>query len=174
MSHSVIFDVGHVLIEWHPRHLYSKLLPDDAAIEAFLDEIGFKQWNWALDAGARWDESVAEAVARYPLRRELIEAAHHRWHHKHSDDELDIHSPRQRGFWWSHMFWILAKKYQATETERVKDLAQYPELRWLDRNEHDVRDLLRAYPAEEMNAYRVGPRVNSAQNDDPQLIDPIE
>ncbi len=62
-------------------------------------------------------------------------AAHHRWHHKHSDDEHDIHSPMQRGFWWSHMFWILAKKYRATETHRVKDLAQYPELRWLDRND---------------------------------------
>jgi stearoyl-CoA desaturase (Delta-9 desaturase) len=63
-------------------------------------------------------------------------AAHHRWHHKHSDDELDVHSPRQRGFWWSHMFWILAKKYRATEIDRVKDLAAYPELRWIDR--HDM------------------------------------
>jgi 2-haloacid dehalogenase len=76
---SVIFDVGRVLIEWHPRHLYSKMLPDDAAIEAFLEEIDFDKWNWALDAGGRWDDAVAEAVARYPHRRELIEAAHHRW-----------------------------------------------------------------------------------------------
>ena len=45
--------------------------------------------------------------------------------------------------------------------------------RWLDRNEHDVRDLLRSYPAEEMTAHRVGTRVNSAQNDDPDLIEPI-
>ena len=45
--------------------------------------------------------------------------------------------------------------------------------RWLDRNEHDVRDLLRPYPAEEMTAHRVGSRVNSAQNDDPDLIEPI-
>jgi len=44
--------------------------------------------------------------------------------------------------------------------------------RWLDRGEHDVRDLLRPYPAEEMTAYRVGTRVNSAQNDDPELIEP--
>ena len=45
--------------------------------------------------------------------------------------------------------------------------------RWLDRSEHDVHDLLRPYPAEEMNAYRVGTRVNSAQNDDPELIEPV-
>jgi putative SOS response-associated peptidase YedK len=46
--------------------------------------------------------------------------------------------------------------------------------RWLDRNEHDVRDLLQPYPAEEMNAYRVGTRVNSAANDGPDLIEPAE
>jgi stearoyl-CoA desaturase (Delta-9 desaturase) len=74
----------------------------------------------------------ASAVQKGPLWW----AAHHRWHHKHSDDELDVHSPRRRGFWWSHMFWILARKYRATEFDRVKDLAVFPELRWIDR--HDV------------------------------------
>ncbi|WP_088347727.1 MULTISPECIES: HAD-IA family hydrolase [Rhodomicrobium] len=80
MTRAVIFDVGGVLIEWNPRHLYSKLLPDDAAIQAFLDEIGFHDWNLALDEGARWDASIAELAARHPHRRELIEAAHLRWH----------------------------------------------------------------------------------------------
>lgn len=44
--------------------------------------------------------------------------------------------------------------------------------RWLDRDEADVADLLRPYPAEEMNAYPVGTRVNSADNDGPDLIEP--
>ena len=44
--------------------------------------------------------------------------------------------------------------------------------RWLDRDEADVSDLLRPYPAEEMNAYPVGTRVNSADNDGPDLIEP--
>src|ERR1043165_9218158 len=34
-------------------------------------------------------------------------AAHHRNHHKHSDEPADVHSPVQRGFWWSHVGWIL-------------------------------------------------------------------
>lgn len=80
MTRAVIFDIGGVLIDWNPRHLYSKLLPDDAAIQAFLDEIGFHDWNLALDAGARWDASIAELVARHPHRAALIEAAHLRWH----------------------------------------------------------------------------------------------
>jgi stearoyl-CoA desaturase (delta-9 desaturase) len=60
-------------------------------------------------------------------------AAHHRNHHKFSDEPEDVHSPRQRGFWWSHMGWILVKRHAATHTERVKDLAAFPELRFLER-----------------------------------------
>ncbi|ABS26288.1 acyl-CoA desaturase [Anaeromyxobacter sp. Fw109-5] len=60
-------------------------------------------------------------------------AAHHRDHHRHSDRPPDIHSPLERGFWWSHVGWILARRHDATKLERVKDLARYPELRWLDR-----------------------------------------
>jgi stearoyl-CoA desaturase (Delta-9 desaturase) len=60
-------------------------------------------------------------------------ASHHRRHHKYSDEPEDIHSPRQRGFWWSHMFWILVKRHNKTEWERIKDMSQYPELRFLEK-----------------------------------------
>jgi 2-haloacid dehalogenase len=80
MMQAVIFDIGGVLIDWHPKYLYSKLLPDDAAIDAYLDEIGFLEWNRNLDAGGSWDAAIAELAARHPHRKELIEAAHLRWH----------------------------------------------------------------------------------------------
>jgi 2-haloacid dehalogenase len=80
MRNTVIFDIGGVLIEWNPRHLYSKLLPDDAAIEAFLQEIEFEDWNRRLDGGGLWGPGIAELAGRYPHRQALIEAAHHRWH----------------------------------------------------------------------------------------------
>jgi stearoyl-CoA desaturase (delta-9 desaturase) len=60
-------------------------------------------------------------------------AAHHRDHHRFSDGPGDIHSPLRSGFWWSHVGWILASRHDATKLDRVKDLARYPELRWLDR-----------------------------------------
>ncbi len=59
-------------------------------------------------------------------------AAHHRNHHRDSDTEVDIHSPL-RGFWWSHVGWILCDKYAPTEYDRIKDFAKYPELRFLDK-----------------------------------------
>ena len=60
-------------------------------------------------------------------------AAHHRDHHKYSDQPSDIHSPKQHGLWWAHVGWILSRKWDATKYERVPDLARYPELVWLSR-----------------------------------------
>lgn len=59
-------------------------------------------------------------------------AAHHRAHHRYSDSERDIHSPK-KGFWWSHVGWILCPKYQATDWASIKDFAKYPELVWLNK-----------------------------------------
>lgn len=59
-------------------------------------------------------------------------AGHHRHHHRWSDTEQDIHSPR-RGFFWSHVGWILCRRYDETPWENIKDFARYPELRWLNR-----------------------------------------
>ena len=61
-------------------------------------------------------------------------AANHRNHHKYSDQPEDLHSPRQRGFWWAHVGWILAPDYEGTDLTRIPDMAKYPELRWLNDN----------------------------------------
>ena len=76
---AVAFDLGAVLIDWDARYLYRSLLPDDEAIEAFLAEVGFDEWNTALDAGRDWDEAVAWLSAHHPDRRALIEAFRDRW-----------------------------------------------------------------------------------------------
>lgn len=60
-------------------------------------------------------------------------AAHHRNHHKYSDTDDDVHSPSLRGFWWSHVGWILSPTTEKTDYSIVSDLAKYPELRWLNR-----------------------------------------
>jgi stearoyl-CoA desaturase (Delta-9 desaturase) len=61
-------------------------------------------------------------------------ASHHRHHHRYSDSELDVHSPTRRGFWWSHMGWILAPDYVETDWKRIQDFSKFPELLWLDRH----------------------------------------
>ena len=70
---TVVFDLGGVLIDWDPRHLYRLLMPEDE-VDAFLDEIGFAAWNHAQDAGRSWADAVVAHAALHPHRRELIEA----------------------------------------------------------------------------------------------------
>jgi stearoyl-CoA desaturase (delta-9 desaturase) len=60
-------------------------------------------------------------------------ASHHRLHHRYTDLDDDVHSPRD-GFWWSHVGWILSTRYKATDLSTIKDFASYPELRLLERH----------------------------------------
>lgn len=62
-------------------------------------------------------------------------AAKHRHHHLHSDTENDVHSPRHRGFLYSHLGWIFHRRHDATDLVKVGDLAAYAELMWLHRLE---------------------------------------
>lgn len=80
----------------------------------------------------------ASAVQRGPLWW----ASHHRHHHVNSDEIDDAHSPVQHGFLWSHLGWFLSNKNFSTQTERVKELAKFIELRLLDRFDVIVPTLL--------------------------------
>ncbi|MSP63582.1 MAG: acyl-CoA desaturase [Myxococcales bacterium] len=58
-------------------------------------------------------------------------ASTHRKHHKYSDTPEDVHSPRHRGFWYSHVQWITTGDHVVTDMRSVRDFAHYPELVWL-------------------------------------------
>jgi stearoyl-CoA desaturase (delta-9 desaturase) len=60
-------------------------------------------------------------------------ASHHRLHHRYSDTAEDVHSELRKGFFWSHVGWIMCRKYDATPFEKIRDFAKYPELRFLNR-----------------------------------------
>lgn len=69
------------------------------------------------------------AVQRGPLWW----AAVHRHHHAHSDEEVDAHSPVQKGFLWSHVGWLTSSRNFPTDYRIVRDLMRYPELHFLNR-----------------------------------------
>ncbi|CAH2599647.1 HAD family phosphatase [Rhodovastum atsumiense] len=76
----VVFDLGGVLIDWNPRHLYRKLFAgDEAGMERFLAQVCSPAWNLTLDAGRDWAEAIAELVAQHPEQAALITAYHQRW-----------------------------------------------------------------------------------------------
>lgn len=76
---TVVFDLGGVLIDWNPRHLYRRLFGDEAAMERFLAEVCTMQWNEQQDAGRGWDEAIATLSAQHPQHAGLIAAYRARW-----------------------------------------------------------------------------------------------
>jgi stearoyl-CoA desaturase (Delta-9 desaturase) len=61
-------------------------------------------------------------------------ASWHRHHHKHSDTQRDTHSPRMHGLWHAHLGWVLDGKHDVPDLANVRDLARFPELRFLERH----------------------------------------
>jgi 2-haloacid dehalogenase len=71
---AVVFDLGGVLLDWNPRHLYRKLFDDEAAMERFLAEVCTLEWHAAHDRGVPVEESCARLAAAHPEQAELIRA----------------------------------------------------------------------------------------------------
>lgn len=72
---TVIFDLGGVLIDWDPRHLYRKLfVGDEAAMEHFLATVCTGEWNRCQDAGRSFAEGARLLKAEHPHKSDLIDA----------------------------------------------------------------------------------------------------
>ncbi len=70
---AVVFDFGGVLVDWNPRHLYRKIFSgDEDAMERFLEEIRFYEWNQKQDAGRTFSEAVEDLCKDFPQHCELI------------------------------------------------------------------------------------------------------
>ena len=70
-----IFDLGGVLLEWNPRHLYRKLFPgDERAMEHFLGTVCTVEWNEAQDAGRSFADATEALMPLHADKRALIEA----------------------------------------------------------------------------------------------------
>ncbi|MGQ9371060.1 HAD family hydrolase [Azospirillum sp. A39] len=77
---TVVFDIGNVLIEWDPRHLYRDLFDgDEDLMEHFLANVCTAAWNLEQDRGRTWEEAVRVLTAEHPECSELIRAYDERW-----------------------------------------------------------------------------------------------
>jgi 2-haloacid dehalogenase len=69
-----VFDLGGVLLDWNPRHLYRRLFADHAQMEDFLARICTPAWHRAHDLGADIRESCRRLAAEHPGYRNEIMA----------------------------------------------------------------------------------------------------
>ena len=101
----------HAITGWYHRYFSHRTFKTGRGMQFLFAFIG----NCAVQRGA------------------LHWAAHHRNHHRFSDRPEDPHSPRQHGFWTSHMLWFGKRENSAAQSRACKDFAKFPELMFLDR-----------------------------------------
>jgi len=79
MITTIIFDLGAVLIDWNPRHLYRKIFADEAAMEHFLAAVCTQEWNEEQDRGRPFAEGVRLLCQAHPHLADAIRAYDSRW-----------------------------------------------------------------------------------------------
>jgi 2-haloacid dehalogenase len=77
---NIIFDLGMVLIEWDPRHVYRKYFADEAKMEWFLTHVCNHDWNIEQDRGRSFADAVKLASAAHPEYAREIAAYDLEWH----------------------------------------------------------------------------------------------
>ncbi len=76
---AVVFDIGGVLLDWDPRHLFREVIADEDTREWFLREVCSPAWNLRQDEGRSWADAAAEAIGRHPEHESWIRTYDERW-----------------------------------------------------------------------------------------------
>jgi len=105
---------------------FSRMLMVTAGYHRYFSHRTFKTSRWFQFVMAFWAQTSSQKGV-------LWWAAHHRNHHKYSDLPWDVHSPIQRGFWYSHVGWLNDRGTEVTHYNRIPDLTKFPELMWLNK-----------------------------------------
>jgi 2-haloacid dehalogenase len=69
---AVVFDVGGVLIDWDPWHLYRKVIANDDRMETFLSQVCTPTWHAQHDLGVPFGSSNPALVTAHPEWAEEI------------------------------------------------------------------------------------------------------
>lgn len=70
---AVVFDVGGVLLDWDPRHLYRKVIADPDQLDHFLTEVCPGSWHSQHDGGTPFSETIPARQALFPDHADLID-----------------------------------------------------------------------------------------------------
>jgi 2-haloacid dehalogenase len=76
---TIIFDLGAVLIDWHPKYVFSKVFDTEEKMNWFFENICTSDWNEKQDAGRSLKEATEELVAMYPEYEQEVRAYYGRW-----------------------------------------------------------------------------------------------
>ena len=75
---AVVFDIGNVLLEWHPERFFDRAIGPERR-KAMFSEVDLYGMNDAIDLGAHFSETVYAVAETHPAWRKEIRMWHDRW-----------------------------------------------------------------------------------------------
>lgn len=75
----VLFDLGHVVVDWQPIRLYRELFETEAEAEAFVRDVCNMDWHVHHDRGVSMADNAKPLIAQYPQYETQILAWRKRW-----------------------------------------------------------------------------------------------
>lgn len=79
MIRNIVFDLGGVLVNWDPIHLYRKIFDDESKAVEFLQRVCTYEWNLEQDRGRSLKEATESKVREFPEFESEIRAYYGRW-----------------------------------------------------------------------------------------------
>lgn len=77
---TIIFDLGNVLIDWNPKHVFNETYFDSIEKrDYFLNHICTMDWNEQQDAGRSIVEATQELIGKFPDWEQPIRDYYGRW-----------------------------------------------------------------------------------------------
>lgn len=78
--HTIIFDLGGVLIDWNPEYVFVEIFDKDRQkMKWFLENVCTHDWNENQDAGYPISKATEEKILKFPGYKNEIEAFYGRW-----------------------------------------------------------------------------------------------
>lgn len=75
----VLFDLGHVVVDWQPIKLYRDLFDSEVEAQVFVRDICNMDWHLEHDRGVSMADNARPLIAKYPHYEMQIKAWRTRW-----------------------------------------------------------------------------------------------
>jgi len=76
---AILFDFGNVLVKWNLHPVLSRFFSSPEAVDSFLTEISFYEWNAIQDKGRPYSEGVAVESKKFPQYAHIFRALDEEW-----------------------------------------------------------------------------------------------
>jgi 2-haloacid dehalogenase len=97
---AIIFDLGNVLVKWDLHPIFDRFFPNPEAVDAFLAEVSFLEWNALQDQGRPFREGITVISEQFPHYAHIFQYFSDHWEetiHETVEENVALASRLKRG-----------------------------------------------------------------------------